>query len=92
VQYRFTWDPAKAASNRKKHGISFEEAITVFDDPLLVFAPDLEHGERRYVAVGVSSLERLLFVVSVEIDNDDLRIVTARKATTRERRYYEEGE
>lgn len=86
------WDPRKAATNRQKHGVSFEEAATVFDDPLLLLLADLEHGEPRIIAIGASSAERILFVVSAEWENDGLRIVSARKATKNERRAYEEDQ
>ena len=66
----FEWDPRKAAANRRKHGVSFEEATTVFDDPAALLLADLEHGEPRIVAIGTSSRQRVLFVVSVEIDED----------------------
>jgi uncharacterized DUF497 family protein len=83
------WDRRKAAANHKKHGISFEEASTVFDDPLVLFAADWEHGEPPLVAIG-SSAGRVLFVVSLEIEDELMRIVSARKATNRERQRYEE--
>jgi uncharacterized protein len=86
----FDWDPSKAAANRRKHGISFEEATAVFDDPIVLLLADLEHGEPRIIAIGASNRERVLFVVSVEIDEDVMRIVSARKATRSERRSYEE--
>ena len=86
----FEWDPSKAAANRRKHGISFEEAAAVFDDPVVLLLADLEHGEPRIVAIGASNRGRVLFVVSVEIDEDVMRIISARKATRSERRSYEE--
>jgi uncharacterized protein len=88
----FVWDPRKAAINRRKHGVSFEEAATVFDDPVVLLLADLEHGEARIVAIGLSSRERVLFVVSVEVDVDVMRIVSARKASGSERRSYEEDQ
>lgn len=86
----FEWDPSKAAANRRKHGVSFEEGATVLDDPVVLLLADLEHGEPRIVAIGVSNRGRALFVVSVEVDEDVMRIVSARKATRSERRSYEE--
>jgi uncharacterized DUF497 family protein len=86
----FEWDPSKAAANRRKHGVSFEEGVTVFDDPVVLLLADLEHGEPRIVAVGVSNRGRSLFVVSVEVDEDVMRIISARKATRSERSSYEE--
>ena len=88
----FEWDPRKAAANRRKHGVSFEEATTVFDDPAALLLADLEHGEPRIVAIGNSGRQRVLFVVSVEIDEDAMRIVSARRASASERRSYEEGD
>jgi uncharacterized DUF497 family protein len=86
------WDPRKALANRRKHGISFEEATTVFDDPLVLFAADWEHGEPRLVALGSSNAGRVLFVVSCEIEDELMRIVSARKATSQERQRYEESD
>ena len=88
----FDWDPQKAASNRRKHGVSFEEAKTVFDDPLVLLLADWDHGEPRIIAIGTATSERVLFVVSVERAQDLLRIVTARRATKTERKRYEENE
>lgn len=88
----FDWDPRKAASNRRKHGVSFDEAQTVFDDPLVLFIADWEHGEPRIVAIGTAESARILFVVSVELEDDFMRIVSARRATRSERKRYEEGE
>ena len=86
----FEWDPSKAAANRRKHGVTFEEAATVFDDPVVLLLADLEHGEPRIVAIGASNRGQALFVLSVEIDEDVMRIISARKATRSERRSYEE--
>jgi uncharacterized DUF497 family protein len=85
----FEWDPAKAASNRKKHGVSFTEAVTVLFDPLSLTEEDLRHPtEVRWVTLGESCLARLLVVVHTDED-DTIRIISARKATARERRDYE---
>jgi uncharacterized DUF497 family protein len=89
---RFEWDSGKAASNRRKHGVSFEEASTVLDDPHVLFVADWDHGEPRVNLIGVSAEGRVLFVVNVEMDEDCVRIVSARKCTPKERRLYEEGE
>jgi uncharacterized DUF497 family protein len=88
----FKWDPRKAASNLRKHGVSFNEASTVFDDPLVLLVADWEHGEPRIVAIGTALSERVLFVVIVELEGDSMRIITARRATTRERQRYEEDQ
>ena len=88
----FTWDPAKADENLKKHGIDFREAATVFDDPLSTTFPDADHstGERRFLIIGLSALGRILVVSHTEMDGT--RIISARAATRRERRFYEEDE
>lgn len=88
---RFTWDPRKAASNVRKHGVSFEEAATVFADPLARIVEDAAHVERALI-VGESVARRILVTVYVEIDEDETRIISARKATRPERRLYEAGE
>jgi uncharacterized DUF497 family protein len=88
---RFTWDPAKARSNRKKHSVSFEEAVTAFADPLALVVDDLVHRERALL-IGTSSKERILLTVFIERSEDETRIISARVATRPERRRYEEGE
>ena len=85
----FTWDPAKAASNWRKHGVSFHEAATVFEDPHLHLYEDLLDWD-RYIALGYSASSCLLIVVHLKI-GATIRIVSARKATAHERRIYEEG-
>ena len=86
------WDPAKAVSNLRKHGVSFEEAATALADDYSVTGADPEHsvGESRFVTFGLSSAGQLLVVSHTE-DGDVLRIISARRATKRERRIYEEG-
>lgn len=86
------WDELKAAANLTKHGISFDEAMTVFNDPLFVdfFDPDHSHSEHRYIIIGESQQKRLL-VVSYTERGSALRIISARQATALERRQYEEG-
>jgi uncharacterized DUF497 family protein len=90
---RFSWDPRKAASNLKKHGVSFEEAVTAFGDPLSVTIPDPKHSESedRFVLLGLSASSRLVVVAHAERSDDDVRIISARLATRRERNEYEEG-
>jgi uncharacterized DUF497 family protein len=87
----FEWDKRKASANARKHGVSFEEATTVFGDPLslTIADPDTERPEHRFIIVGQSYLGRLLVVVHAE-DDDNIRIVSARLATRREKRAYEE--
>jgi hypothetical protein len=88
----FEWDETKAAANLSKHGISFDEAQTVFNDPLYVdfYDPDHSFEEHRYLIVGVSQRGRLLLVSYAERD-DIVRLVSAREATCAEREVYEEG-
>jgi uncharacterized DUF497 family protein len=92
---RFDWDTNKAASNLKKHKVSFEEAATVFDDPLSIAVPDPDHSweEDRYLIVGTSDRGRLLMVAHIEDEGGErIRIISARTLTRREREAYEEGE
>jgi uncharacterized DUF497 family protein len=88
----FEWNPEKAVINLRKHNISFQEAATVFDDPLSVTFPDPDHsiGENRYVIIGMSRSEQLLVVSHTDRENRT-RIISARRATHQERRFYEEG-
>jgi uncharacterized DUF497 family protein len=88
----FEWDEAKAVANRRKHGVSFEEAATVFLDPLArVFDdPDTARGETRLLLVGLSAARRTLIVVHVE-RRDVVRIISARPATKGERAVLERG-
>ena len=89
---RFDWDSEKASDNLSKHGVSFEEAATVFRDPLSATGLDPDHsvGEERFVTFGVSTNGRLLVVGHTE-HGDIIRIITARPATSDERELYEEG-
>jgi uncharacterized DUF497 family protein len=90
---KFSWDPKKAAANLKKHGISFEEASTVFRDVLSVTGSDPDHSVRecRFVTFGNSSQNRLLVVAHTE-EGEKVHIISARVVTKQERRIYEEGE
>ncbi len=90
---QFEWNPDKANVNIKKHGVSFNEASTVFNDPLSVTFPDPDHsyGEERYVIIGLSSANRILVVPHTD-QSDCVRIISAREATRNERRFYEDGE
>jgi len=87
----FEWDPVKAARNRNKHGVSFHEAATVFGDPLAITYYDPDHSilERRFITIGTSNEGRLLVVAHADRD-ENVRIISARKATIRERKQYEE--
>jgi uncharacterized DUF497 family protein len=84
------WDPAKALLNEQKHGVNFEEAATVFRDPLLLVQPDVEHSqvEERWIALGMSARQLLLVVIHTESDQT-IRIISARRAEPKERRQYE---
>ena len=88
---RFTWDPNKAVSNLREHGVSFEEASTVFGDPLAVTIPDPDHsiGQERLLTMGQSTVGQLLVVSHTE-EGDTIHIISARRATTHERKDYEE--
>lgn len=88
---RFEWDARKAATNRRKHRVSFEEATTVFGDPLSRTVSDPDHAEvdKRFVTVGFSHRHRLLVVVHSD-HGETVRIISARAATRSEREVYEE--
>lgn len=87
----FEWFEEKAKNNIKKHGVSFEEAKTVFNDPFSITIPDPDHSkdEQRYIDIGCSSEGRILIVVYTEREAN-IRIISCRKAVKKERRVYEE--
>ena len=89
---QFEWDTAKAAENLAKHGVSFEEAATVFRDTISATGADPDHsvGEERFITFGVSTSGRLLVVAHTD-RGDTIRIISARPATRGERKIYEEG-
>ncbi len=88
----FEWDANKDAANLLKHGVSFDEAKTVFEDPRYVIFDDPEHSvhEQRYIILGESVQEHILMVAFTERSNVT-RLISARRATPKERKYYEEG-
>ncbi|MGA7978920.1 MAG: BrnT family toxin [Chromatiaceae bacterium] len=88
----FQWDRHKAAANASKHGVTFEEAVTIFEDPLARIFSDEWHSdlELREIVIGHSSAGRLLLVAFAEMPVGTIRIVSARRATSREQRGYEE--
>jgi uncharacterized DUF497 family protein len=88
----FDWDPNKAASNLRRHNVSFSEAATVFSDPLSTTVPDPDHSldEDCAITVGLSHRGRLLMVAHTE-RGDRIRIISARELTRTERAQYEEG-
>ena len=87
----FEWDRDKEAQNRKKHGVSFRESATVFGDPLSTTYPDLAHSEeeQRHITIGMTDRGTIIVVAHTE-EEDTARIISARRATRRERRFYEE--
>jgi uncharacterized DUF497 family protein len=97
MELLFEWDASKARKNQNKHGISFEEAKTLFNDPFLVTFSDEYHSddEERYISIGCSTRNRFLLVVHTERETEDsmvIRIISCRKATPSERKVYEESE
>ena len=90
---RFEWDSEKAASNLAKHGVSFDEASTVFGDPLATTIADPDHSvdEQRFLTTGLSTQQRVVIVWHTERE-EVIWIIGAREATPRERRIYESGE
>jgi uncharacterized DUF497 family protein len=91
MSLQFTWDPQKAARNLRKHKVGLPEAATAFADPLSLTIPDPDHsvGEARFILIGQSERRRLVVVAHVE-RGDLIRIISARLATRRERKTYEE--
>ena len=89
----FDWDPTKAVANTEKHGVSFEEAVTVFQDPLAKVhpAPDHSESEHREILIGHSAQGRLLLVAFTDRQGK-IRLISAREVTRRERRDYEDSQ
>lgn len=89
--YIFEWDPKKTESNARKHRVTFDEASTVFADPLALLMPDPDHslGEERYLLLGMSNRRRLVVVAFAERP-PRTRLISARRATRQEQRGYEE--
>lgn len=88
----FEWDREKANENARKHGVGFEEAVSVFRDPLSLTIVDPDHsmGEERFLILGLSARDRIIVVSHTE-RGDRIRLISARVADSRERRDYEEG-
>lgn len=88
----YEWDPRKAKENLRRHGVSFEDAATVFLDALAVTFPDPEHSteEDQEITIGLTTKHRVVFVSHCQ-RGDRTRIISARKATRKERKQYEEG-
>lgn len=89
---QITWDPKKADANIRKHGVDFHEASTVFFDLLSTTFPSVDHSETeaRYLTIG-TSVERRILVVAHTEDENAIRIISARRAAPREKRFYEEA-
>lgn len=88
---KFQWDNRKAASNERKHKVSFTDAISVFQDALSVTYPDIDHSEEedRFLIIGVTTTG-VVVVVSHTFRKETIRIISARRATTKERSFYEQ--
>jgi uncharacterized DUF497 family protein len=85
----FVWDARKASANLRKHGIAFEQAAEAFFDPFLKVVDASRHEEARDAIIGMDTRWNLLFVVHLELEDDAIRNISARKATRKERAYYE---
>jgi uncharacterized protein len=97
MQLIFEWDEKKARANLEKHKVSFEEAKTLFNDPFLLTYPDSEHSdnEERYISIGYSAHGKTLLVIHTDREESEgetiIRLISCRRATTIERRTYEEA-
>jgi uncharacterized DUF497 family protein len=87
---RYQWDRNKALTNLNKHGVDFADAVSVFSDELAITIFDARFEEERFITIGIDLLSRILVVVYTMRD-DEIRLISARKATRNERRQYEEG-
>jgi len=92
MKLTFEWDESKARINLSKHSVGFDEGKTIFNDPFLLTFPDMDSSveEERYISIGLSDRGRILVLIHADRQGT-IRIISCRKATTRERRYYEEG-
>ena len=86
---KYQWDKTKAASNLKKHGIEFADAVSVFSDELVITIPDNRFDEERFVTIGMDAFGRILVIVFTW-RSEDIRLISARLAERRERKQYEE--
>jgi len=89
---KVVWDIKKAAANIRNHGIEFSHAATVLDDPMAVTIEDTRHGEQRFVTIGADLLGRVLVVVYAYSAKEEIRLISARRASPKERRVYEQKE
>jgi uncharacterized DUF497 family protein len=87
----YEWDPAKAQHNREKHGIRFADAIAVLEDPFALTVTDSHAEEERFVTIGEDAFGQILVVAYTYRGETTIRVISARKATRRERRMYQEG-
>ncbi len=87
---RYQWDRNKALTNLNKHGIDFADAVSVFSDELAVSIFDSRFAEERFIIIGMDAFSRILVVIYT-LRDDEIRLISARKATRNERRQYEEG-
>ena len=92
VEPTFEWDADKAEKNKSKHDVDFDEARQVFNDPMFITFLDEEHSidEERYITIGMSNMGRLLLVAYAE-RNDIIRIISSRRATKNEEKFYQEA-
>lgn len=86
------WDIKKAAANIRNHGVEFSHAATVLDDRMAVTIEDTRHAEQRFVTIGTDILGRMLVVVYAYSGEEQIRLISARKPTSKERRIYEQKE
>jgi len=91
MHFRFSWDPRKAASNLRKHGVSFFEACAVFSDPVSITRddPDSDRAEERFILNGRSAYDRIRTVVHAELWGAEIRLISARPADREEQECYE---
>ena len=89
---RVIWDTQKAVANIRHHGIEFSHAATVLDDPMAITIEDTRHGEQRFVTIGADILGRVLVAVYAYSGEEEIRLISARRATPKERRIYEQKE
>ena len=89
----YEWDPKKAAENLRRHSVSFDEATSVFTDPLALTFDDPDHSldEKRYITIGTSHKQRMLFLSHADRGEDHVRIISARPATPTEAHAYQES-
>ncbi len=90
IEMAYQWNRDKAATNLRKHGIDFADAVSVFSDDLAITIPDERFDEERFVTIGIDAFGRVLVVVYT-MRNDEIRVISARKATRQELQQYEEG-